>query len=161
MDYAVTDWVSHETAAKAWRRCRPLVGDILLVCVGATTGRLCVLREPKEMVLVRSVALIRPSSVVDVDYMALAIRSPMGQTQVWSSVKVTAQPCLYIHRIRALEIPLPPRTEQNRIVAKVDELMALCDQLETQLTETQTESRRLLEATLHHALAGTPSLAEA
>jgi hypothetical protein len=31
-------------------------------------------------------------------------------------------------------------------------MMALCNQLETQLTATQTESYRLLEATLHHAL---------
>ena len=30
--------------------------------------------------------------------------------------------------------------------------MALCDQLEAQLTTTQTESRRLLEAVLHDAL---------
>ena len=43
--------------------------------------------------------------------------------------------------------------EQHRIVAKVDELMALCDRLEAQLTTTQTQSRRLLESTLHHALA--------
>jgi type I restriction enzyme, S subunit len=47
---------------------------------------------------------------------------------------------------------LPPLAEQHRIVAKVDELMALCDRLETQLTTTQTESRRLLEAVLHEAL---------
>jgi hypothetical protein len=31
-------------------------------------------------------------------------------------------------------------------------MMALCNRLETQLTTTQTESVRLLEATLHHAL---------
>jgi type I restriction enzyme, S subunit len=54
--------------------------------------------------------------------------------------------------------PLPPLAEQHRIVAKVDELMALCDRLETQLTTTQTESRRLLEALLHEALA--PALKE-
>jgi type I restriction enzyme S subunit len=48
--------------------------------------------------------------------------------------------------------PLPPLAEQHRIVAKVDELMALCDELETQLTTTQTESHRLLETVLHHAL---------
>ncbi|MBI3072935.1 MAG: hypothetical protein HYY84_12545 [Deltaproteobacteria bacterium] len=42
--------------------------------------------------------------------------------------------------------------EQHRIVAKVDELMALCDQLEAQLTTTETESQRLLEAVLHDAL---------
>lgn len=153
MDYSVTDWVSSDTATKAWKRCHPLVGDLLLVCVGATTGRLCILREPKDMVLVRSVALIRPSQVIDADYLALAIRSPMGQTQIWNSVKVTAQPCLYINRINALAIPLPPLAEQHRIVAKVNELMALCDQLEAQLSTTQTDSRRLLEAVLDEALA--------
>ena len=49
--------------------------------------------------------------------------------------------------------PLPPLAEQHRIVARVEELMALCDQLEAQLTTTQTESRHLLESLLHHALA--------
>ena len=42
--------------------------------------------------------------------------------------------------------------EQPRIVAKVDEWMALCDQLEAQLTATQADSRRLLEGVLHQAL---------
>jgi type I restriction enzyme, S subunit len=43
--------------------------------------------------------------------------------------------------------------EQTRIVTKVDELMAICDQLEAQLTNSQKDSRRLLEAVLHEALA--------
>ena len=50
--------------------------------------------------------------------------------------------------------PVPPVSEQHRIVAKVDELMVLCDRLEAQLTVTRTESRRLLEAVLHEALEG-------
>jgi type I restriction enzyme S subunit len=49
-------------------------------------------------------------------------------------------------------IAMPPLAEQNRIVAKVDELMALCDKLETQLTTTETDSRHLLEAVLSKAL---------
>jgi len=49
-------------------------------------------------------------------------------------------------------LPLPPIAEQHRIVAKVNELMALCDQLETQLTTTEADSSRLLEAVLHEAL---------
>ena len=50
-------------------------------------------------------------------------------------------------------VPLPPLAEQHRIVAKVNELMALCDQLEQQLVTTATDSRRLLEAVLRDALA--------
>lgn len=53
---------------------------------------------------------------------------------------------------REFPIPLPPLAEQHRIVAKVDELMALCDQLETQLADTAVDSRRLLEAVLQQAL---------
>ena len=55
--------------------------------------------------------------------------------------------------VREFPLGLPPLAEQYRIVAKVDELMALCDRLEAQLTTAQTESRRLLEATLYEALA--------
>ncbi len=43
-------------------------------------------------------------------------------------------------------------TEQHRIVAKVDALMTLCDQLEAQLITIQANRRRLLEAVLHKAL---------
>ena len=51
---------------------------------------------------------------------------------------------------------LPPVAEQRHIVAKVDELMALCDQLERQLTARQSISRALLEAVLQWALSGSP-----
>lgn len=51
-----------------------------------------------------------------------------------------------------LVVGLPPLAEQERIVAKVYELMALCDRLEAQLTTAQTETSRLLESVLYHAL---------
>jgi type I restriction enzyme S subunit len=49
--------------------------------------------------------------------------------------------------------PLPPLAEQHRIVAKVDELMALCNDLEARITEAGNTRRQLLEATLSEAIA--------
>lgn len=47
-----------------------------------------------------------------------------------------------------LQIPLPPLSEQHRIVAKVDELMALCDELEKEQTNSNTAHETLVEVLL-------------
>lgn len=70
----------------------------------------------------------------------------------------TAQKNINLEILAQVLIPLPPLAEQNRIVAKVDELMAVCDQLEAQITQTQQDSRRFLEAVLQEALS--PATAE-
>jgi len=54
--------------------------------------------------------------------------------------------------LKEVRFPLPPLAEQHRIVAKVDELMALCDQLEASLTDTAATRRRLLDALLAEVL---------
>ena len=66
--------------------------------------------------------------------------------------------------------PLPPLAEQQRIVAKADELMTLCDRLEERLVTTEDACHGLLDAVLNdaiesntcgHAMAATASVAVA
>ncbi len=147
LDLTNTDFVAPATAEKCWKRCKPKDQDILMVCVGATTGRVCLVQNPPDMVLVRSVALIRSNSeLIAPIFMDLFLRSPAGQSQIWGNVKQSAQPCLYLGKMSEIEIPLPPLAEQRRIVAKVDELMALVDDLETQLAASRTVAHNLLAA---------------
>jgi len=65
----------------------------------------------------------------------------------------TAQKNINLEILTQVLIPLPPLAEQHRIVAKVDELMALCDRLEASLSNADETRRRLLEALLAEALA--------
>jgi type I restriction enzyme S subunit len=64
----------------------------------------------------------------------------------------TAQKNINIGILNEVLIPLPPLAEQHRIVARVDELMALCGELESQISNTTATRRQLLEATLQDAL---------
>ena len=59
-------------------------------------------------------------------------------------------------KLKTVEIPLPPLAEQRRIVAKVDELMALVDALETQLATARSTAAQLLAAAVAE-LTGTPT----
>jgi type I restriction enzyme S subunit len=54
--------------------------------------------------------------------------------------------------LKNMLIPLPPLSEQRRIVTKVDEMMSLCDRLEASLTTGEETRRRLLDALMSEAL---------
>jgi type I restriction enzyme S subunit len=64
-----------------------------------------------------------------------------------------AQPNLNLGKIKETVIPLPPLKEQHRIVAKVDELMALCDQLKGQLSEARQHHEQLAQVLVEQAIA--------
>lgn len=55
-------------------------------------------------------------------------------------------------KLRNMLIPLPPLAEQHRVVAKVEELTDLCDQLEKAINENTVKRHELREAMLYHAL---------
>lgn len=147
MDYTTTDFVVRSVAEKCWERCCPEQGDIMMVSVGATLGRLTIVPTNQEMVIVRSVTLIKPL-MINVRYLALAMKSPTVQRSIWAGVKQSAQPCLYLSQSTQLLISIPPLTEQYRIGAKVDELMALCDRLEAQQVDAERAHARLVQALL-------------
>lgn len=65
----------------------------------------------------------------------------------------TAQPKMNQAKMNSIRVSVPPEAEQHRIVAKVNELMLVCDELERCLMATQTTRAQFLEAVLHEALA--------
>lgn len=122
-------------------------GDLLVTRTGSI-GTMAVFDA--EYLAIPSAYLIRLRFMTDtsVDYLHLVMRSPHGMANLGLNTTKVAQPNINAKSLAAIPIPLPPLAEQYRIVAKVDELMALCDQLEVQLSTIQTDRRRLLDTVL-------------
>ena len=68
-------------------------------------------------------------SRLDQDWLILCLSSSEVQKQINRLTTTVAQPKLAIKRIQEFCIPLPPITEQNRIVDRLDKLLAVCDEM--------------------------------
>jgi len=97
--------------------------------------------------------IVRPGPSIDRRFTYFYLISPLGRSQLLRFDNGTAQPNLSSGNVKRYLIPVPPLAEQHRIVAKVDELMALCDRLEASLTTAAHTRSRLLDALLAEALA--------
>jgi type I restriction enzyme S subunit len=127
-------------------------GDIVMARRGEM-GRCAVVTEREEGWLCGTGSLILrlPESVSPI-FFATLIGSPFVREYLGGSAVGATMQNLNQSILLNLVIGLPPLAEQHRIVAKVDELMALCDRLGAQLATAQSESRRLLESVLYEAL---------
>ena len=64
-----------------------------------------------------------------------------------------AQPNLNLSKVKETVLSLPPLAEQHRIVAKVDELMGLCDQLKSRLTAANQLQQKLADVMVEQSVA--------
>lgn len=99
---------------------------------------------------------------VNTTYVWMAMNSQLIRDQIEKPIRsAVGLKNVNLTEFGNLSFWLPPLAEQHRIVAKVDALMALCDQLEAALTTTESTRTRLLEALLHEALEPTADTLEA
>lgn len=127
-------------------------GDILLNITGASLGRSAIFPENlTEANVSQHVTIIRLIEPQMNRFIHLGILSPMVQRLIWGRQVGMAIEGLSKKVLEQFELPIPPLAEQQRIVAKVDELIALCDQLE-QRTEASLDAHQLLVDTLLESL---------
>lgn len=82
------------------------------------------------------------------EYLVYLLNSGVVQDQFNALTNKMAQPKLALRSIQSTVILLPPLPEQQRIVAKIDSLMALCDTLEQQIDAATSKQTALLDAVM-------------
>ena len=125
-------------------------GDILLSHINSDlhVGKTAIFHGNHELYHGVNLLLIRTSCLVSYDHIDLVFNQ-LRLSGYFLSVAQHAigQSSINQSIVQSVLIPLPPLDEQHRIVAKVKELMALCDQLEQQ-SEAQLAAHQMLVETL-------------
>ncbi len=126
IDLTKARYLSKESYLKENERTKLEKGDILLTTVG-TIGRSCIFQGGMNICFQRSVTVI--STFVFNKYLKYMLDSNYVFSFMNNNAKGTAQKGFYLNQVDNLVVPIPPLAEQKRIVAKVEELLALCDKL--------------------------------
>ena len=119
-------------------------GDVLLAMYGATIGKTAILSV--HATTNQAVCACTPFSGFSNIYLLTLLKA--FRPRFIGMGAGGAQPNISREKIIATVIALPPEAEQHRIVAKVDELMTLCDQLEQQQENSISAHKTLVETLL-------------
>jgi len=122
-------------------------GDILLNITGASIGRCATVPDNfDEGNVSQHVTIVRLIDKALRYYVHICLISPFIQDAIMDVQVGISREGLSMSQLKEFLIPIPPLEEQRRIVAKVDQLMALCDDLESKLKQSQTDGEKLVRA---------------
>ncbi|RKH23796.1 restriction endonuclease subunit S [Corallococcus sp. CA041A] len=128
-------------------RTRVQTGDILISITGDTGMIGLVPSDLGEAYVNQHIALSRPSRNICPAYLAKILTAPFSLGR-FQRAQRGIKNSLGLADIKKLLFPIPPLAEQERIVAKVDQLMALCDELEAQQTKKRETGTKLTQSAL-------------
>lgn len=129
-------------------------GDLLFNITGASIGRCAIVPESFETGNVsQHVTIVRPISNEILQFLHLVLMSRHVQKTVMDVQVGVSREGLSIGKFGQFIIPFPPLDEQRRIVAKVNELMALCDRMKTRIVDVSALQRKLADVMVAQAVA--------
>jgi type I restriction enzyme S subunit len=100
-------------------------GDIVIAALGETLPRACLVPEALGPAIVKAdCPRLRPHPSLNSQYLVYALNSPVVRGQAKALLHGLGRPRLNMSEVKSLRLPLPPRAEQDRIVLRLDALLA-------------------------------------
>ncbi|WP_417474797.1 restriction endonuclease subunit S [Luteimonas mephitis] len=154
----VSELARYELSLDELEKWRLNTGDLLIVEGNGSEseiGRCAIWRgEVLDCVYQNHLMRVRPELEEQVNYLALYLNSPLGMAHM-KRLAITTSGLfnLSVGKIRSIPVELPPLAEQHRIVAEVEQLMALCDQLKLRLSQARELNEQVATALVQNAMA--------
>ncbi len=127
---------------------RLLPGDVVVVRSG-NVGTACVIPDSLFEANCADLVVIQNPIAIDPWFLSFYMNS-MAQTHIEAGTVGIALTHFNTESVANIPVPLPPWTEQKRIVAKVNELIALSDKLESKLTQAREKANTLMASFVNH-----------
>lgn len=149
----VIDWINikyidEKQHRELNKRVSPKVNDILLAKNG-TTGIAAIVDKDVIFDIYVSLALLRPLKGLLPSYLLYYINSPLAKNQFNKRLKGIGVPNLHLEEIREVEIPIPPLSEQQRIVSILDEAFATITRAKANAELNLKNAKELFDVYLH------------
>ncbi|MDM0039115.1 restriction endonuclease subunit S [Variovorax sp. J22G21] len=122
--------------------------DDILYCLRGSLGKFALVDNEMLGAISSSLVIIRLSKQLSVSYAMLYLASPLASALIRRFDNGTAQPNLGAGDLARFVVPVPPLAEQTRIVARVEELMPLCDALDAKGRLEAAQHSQLVTALL-------------
>lgn len=137
-----------------FKRSRLRAGDLLLSIRG-TVGRLIEIPQELENAnITQDTARLAIQSLLSRSFVLWYLRSEHAQSRMRRAVKGVAVRGINIGDVRALQLPVPSRAEQDEIVRRIEALFALADAIEARYSNARAQVDRLTPAVLAKAFRG-------
>ena len=137
INYDNVRYLKKEDFEKENRRTDLQKGDVLLTIVG-TVGRTAIITEENNIVLQRSVAVIKPNTEINSVYLVGALNSESVIKQLNKGAKGVAQKGIYLNDLKKIIIKVPPIELQNQFAEIVK-------QIDKQKFESVIQSKKEIE----------------
>lgn len=121
-------YISEDDFIRLSRKALPRRNDIIYSRIGAALGKARVVESDVRFLVSYSCCTIRPIDV-DAYYLRYYLESPLILQHSYDARQSTGVPDLGMGEIKKYIVALPPLAEQKRIVARLEELLPLCERL--------------------------------
>ena len=127
LDFTNITYITKKDHKEIFARCNPEKGDVLYTKDG-TVGYAVVNEYDFEFSLLSSVALLKPDhKIVDSYYLENILNNSIMYNSVIKKMSGTALRRIILKRIKEIQIPIPPLSEQKRIVSKIESIFGRID----------------------------------
>ena len=137
------------------RKHEVFAGDLVIASLGESPPRACIVPLTVGLAIVKADCIrFKPHSAMTATYLNVALNCQPTRARVKEVLHGIGRPRLSLGEIRAIALPIPPETEQKRIVAEVDRCLSIVREVEAEVDANLKRAQALRQATLSKMFGG-------